>query len=54
VHVATSVGNVVAQLTGVHYFDLGAQIQVFIHPAQVYVFDAQGPLLLAPVRVGGH
>jgi len=54
VHVTTSVGNVVAQLTGVHHFDLGAQIQVFLHPAQVYVFDAQGPLLLAPVRLGGH
>jgi len=54
VHVATSVGNVVAQLTGVHYFDLGAQIQVFVNPAHLYVFDAQGLLLLAPVRAGGH
>ncbi|PQA82995.1 ABC transporter [Limnohabitans sp. TS-CS-82] len=54
VHVTTSVGNVVAQLTGVHYFDLGAQIQVFVNPAHLYVFDAQGLLLLAPVRAGGH
>ena len=54
VHVATSVGNVVAQLTGVHYFDLGAQIQVFVNPVHLYVFDAQGLLLLAPVRAGGH
>ena len=54
VHVATSVGNVVAQLTGVHYFDLGAQIQVFVNPAHLYVFDAQGLLVLAPVRAGGH
>ena len=54
VHVATSVGNVVAQLTGVHYFDLGVQIQVFVNPAHLYVFDAHGLLLLAPVRAGGH
>lgn len=54
VHVATSVGNVVAQFTGVHYFDLGAQIQVFVNPLHLYVFDAQGKLLLAPLRAGGH
>jgi glycerol transport system ATP-binding protein len=62
VHVATAVGNVVAQLTGVHYFDLGATIEVFVNPAQMYVFDAQGQLLLAPLRkstraplhAGGH
>jgi glycerol transport system ATP-binding protein len=53
VHVATPVGNVVAQLTGVHYFDLGVPIQLFVHPAQVYVFDAAGLLLRAPERAGG-
>jgi glycerol transport system ATP-binding protein len=50
VHVATAVGNVVAQLTGVHHFDLGAKINLFVNPAQIYVFDAQGWLLLAPTR----
>jgi glycerol transport system ATP-binding protein len=62
VHVTTAVGNVVAQLTGVHYFDLGATMEVFVNPAQMYVFDAQGALLLAPLResmpaplhAGGH
>jgi glycerol transport system ATP-binding protein len=58
VHVTTAVGNVVAQLTGVHYFDLSAAIEVYLHPAHMYVFDAQGQLLLAPVRgpshAGGH
>ena len=62
VHVTTAVGNVVAQLTGVHYFDLGATMEVFVNPAQMYVFDAQGQLLLAPLRkstraplhAGGH
>jgi glycerol transport system ATP-binding protein len=54
VHVATPVGEVVAQLTGVHYFDLGAQVNLYFNPAQVYVFDAAGLLLLAPVRGGGR
>jgi glycerol transport system ATP-binding protein len=54
VHVATGMGNLVAQLTGVHYFDLGAQIQVYANPMQMYVFDAQGMLLLAPTRTKGH
>jgi glycerol transport system ATP-binding protein len=54
VHVATGMGNLVAQLTGVHYFDLGAQVQVYVNPMQMYVFDAQGMLLLAHTRTKGH
>ena len=50
VHVETSVGEVVAQLTGVHYFDLGAPITLYLNPAQVYVFNAAGSLLVAPAR----
>ncbi|RZU01125.1 ABC transporter ATP-binding protein [Rivibacter subsaxonicus] len=50
VHAATTVGDVVAQLTGVHYFDLGAAITLHLDPAQAYVFDAGGDLLLAPER----
>ena len=54
VHVATTIGSVVAQLTGVHHFELGAPIALFVDPAQVYLFDAQGWLLLAPARTRGH
>ncbi|MDO8251987.1 MAG: ABC transporter ATP-binding protein [Rhodoferax sp.] len=54
VHVATSVGELVAQITGVHHFDLGALVTLYFNPAQVYVFDAQGLLLLAPVRGMGR
>jgi glycerol transport system ATP-binding protein len=55
VHVATAVGELVAQLTGVHYFDLGALVTLYLDPAQVYVFDADGALLLAPRRsYGAH
>jgi glycerol transport system ATP-binding protein len=50
VHVATPVGELVAQLTGVHDFDLGAPITLHLNPAQVYVFDQAGALLVAPQR----
>ena len=54
VHLKTPVGELVAQLTGVHYFDWGAQVPLYFNPAQIYVFDAQGLLLLSPVRGGGR
>jgi glycerol transport system ATP-binding protein len=50
VHVETAIGELVAQLTGVHFFDLGSNITLYLHPAQVYVFDATGALLVAPTR----
>jgi glycerol transport system ATP-binding protein len=50
VHVATAVGEVVAQLTGVHRFELGSSLTLYLHPAQVYVFDTAGSLLVAPDR----
>ena len=52
VHAKTPVGNLVAQLTGVHDFKLGAHIHLFLQPSQVFVFDAAGPLVMAPVRNG--
>jgi glycerol transport system ATP-binding protein len=42
----------VAQLTGVHYFGLGAPVTLYLNPAQVHVFDAEGQLLVAPQRAG--
>ncbi|MBT9507819.1 ABC transporter ATP-binding protein [Rhodoferax sp.] len=54
VHVHTLVGELVAQLTGVHHFDLGALVTLYFNPAQVYVFDAEGTLALSPVRGGGR
>ena len=54
VHVHTLVGELVAQLTGVHHFELGTQVELYFNPAQVYVFDAQGTLVLAPLRGTGH
>lgn len=52
VHVAAAVGPLVAQLTGVHNFELGAAMTLYIDPAQVYVFDSRGALLVAPAFPG--
>jgi glycerol transport system ATP-binding protein len=52
VHVHTGVGELVAQLPGVHDFALGSAIQLHLNPAQVYVFDQAGDLLRAPARPG--
>jgi len=54
VHVHTAVGELVAQLTGVHFFELGENVTLYFDPAHVYVFDAEGSLLLFPARHGGH
>ncbi len=48
VHVDTPIGELVAQLTGVHVFTLGATLTLHLDPKQVYVFDAAGDLLAAP------
>ena len=50
VHAATPWGELVAQLTGVHYFELGAAITLHLDPAQIYVFGADGRLAWAPAR----
>ena len=54
VHLHTLVGELVAQLTGVHYFELGANVTVYFNPSQAYLFDATGRLALSPVRGGGY
>ncbi len=54
VHAHTAAGELVAQLTGVHYFELGAPITLHLDPAQVFVFGADGRLQRAPDRAGKH
>jgi glycerol transport system ATP-binding protein len=57
VHAETPIGEVVAQLPGVHVFTLGSPVTLFLSPAQVHVFDARGELLVAPAAMhssGGH
>jgi glycerol transport system ATP-binding protein len=50
VHAATPWGELVAQVTGVHYLELGCTVTLHLDPAQVYVFGADGALVLAPGR----
>jgi glycerol transport system ATP-binding protein len=53
VHVSTAAGELVAQFTGVHFFDLGQAVTLHISPDQLFVFDAWGALLRAPARESG-
>jgi glycerol transport system ATP-binding protein len=48
VHAHTAIGELVAQLPGVHDFDLGAAITLYLSPSELYLFDAEGDLLVAP------
>ncbi|MBT9486482.1 MAG: ABC transporter ATP-binding protein [Rubrivivax sp.] len=50
VHVHTAAGPLVAQLTGVHVFELGAPLTLHVDPAQAFVFGADERLLRAPAR----
>jgi len=51
VHLHSDLGSLVAQLSGVHYFELGAALTLYLQAAEAYVFDAQEALLLAPRRL---
>jgi glycerol transport system ATP-binding protein len=50
VHVKTGIGEIVAQLTGVHVFSLGVAVTLYLAPGLIYVFDVDGQLLVAPQR----
>ena len=46
--VARDIVAVLGGFTGVHQFDLGSAVTLYLNPAQVYVFDSAGDLLVAP------
>lgn len=50
VHVVTAMGELVAQFTGVHFFDLGQNLTLYASPSQFFVFDETGALVLAPAQ----
>jgi glycerol transport system ATP-binding protein len=52
VHASCAPGDVVAQLPGVHRFNLGEQVRFYFDPDHMYVFDANGALLAAPTHNG--
>ena len=51
-HATTSIAPLVAQLTGVHRFELGMPVKLYLQPAHAYLFDARGELVLAPKHPG--
>lgn len=46
--------GLVAQLPGVHQFELGAALDVFVDPAELFLFDEAGKLVSAPKQGGAH
>jgi glycerol transport system ATP-binding protein len=54
VHMATSWGELVAQITGVNYLELGSHVTLHVNPAQAYVFGGDGALVTAPAWLGGR
>lgn len=50
VHVSSNIGDLVAQIGGVHHFEIGAAATLYFSPSAVFIFDAGGDLLLAPTQ----
>ena len=48
VHTSSGLGDLIAELTGVHRFELGQLLDMHVAPADMYVFDSTGKLALAP------
>ncbi len=48
VHARSAAGTLVAQLTGVHGFDLGTPVTLYLSPDDVFLFAADGSLERAP------
>jgi glycerol transport system ATP-binding protein len=53
VHLQTELGPLVMQLAGIHKLELDLNLTVYFDPRDVYVFSAEGPLLLAPTESRG-
>jgi glycerol transport system ATP-binding protein len=51
-HVSSKMGPLVAQLTGVHTFELGTNVELYFNKSQTYVFDDQGFLVSSASKVG--
>ncbi|MFM7801338.1 MAG: ABC transporter ATP-binding protein [Limnohabitans sp.] len=51
VHLSCGSMELVMQKTGVHFFDIGAAIQVYWHERDAYVFNALGELIRSPLAM---
>jgi glycerol transport system ATP-binding protein len=54
VHLESNLGDLVAQLTGVHFFELGTPLTMYVNPAHCFVFDQNEQLLVAAQLRGAH
>ncbi len=54
VHLESNLGDLVAQLTGVHFFDLGTPLTMYVNPLHCFVFDQNERLLVAAQLRGAH
>ena len=52
-HLKSELGELVAQLTGVHNVRIGVALLVYLDLSQAYLFDEAGALLLAPGTTEG-
>ena len=53
-HVHSEVGALIAQFTGVHHFELGEKLPLYMSSRDAFAFAADGRLLHAPARRGAH
>jgi len=53
-HVESEIGPLVAQFTGVHHFELGAALPLYVSNHDAFAFAGDGRLLQAPGRRGGR
>jgi glycerol transport system ATP-binding protein len=54
VHLQTQLGDLVAQFTGVHFFELDTPLTVYVNPQQCFVFGHEEQLLVAAQRRGAN
>jgi glycerol transport system ATP-binding protein len=53
VHFETATHRLVALVQGVRRYEPGQMVEAFLQPRHLFVFDGNGRLRVAPVRVGG-
>jgi glycerol transport system ATP-binding protein len=54
VHLRCGSMELVMQKTGVHFFEIGAALTVYVNERDAYVFDSQGELMRSPVGQAGE
>jgi len=53
VHLSCGSMELVMQKTGVHFFEIGAALQVYLNERDAYVFNDEGKLMRLPLDMAG-